>query len=85
MEITGGSDRNGTPARRNLPISGRKKVLLAGGTGFIPARKGQRRRKTIRGNEITSDFVQINARVTTYGDKPLDEYFARPPAEEQKK
>ena len=29
----------------------------------------------IRSNEITQDFVQINARVTAYGEKPLDELF----------
>jgi small subunit ribosomal protein S6e len=84
MEITGGSDRNGTPARRNLPLAGRRKLLLSGGTGFKPVREGQRQRKSIRGNEITSDFVQVNARVTTYGDKPLEDYFTKPSPEEKK-
>jgi len=84
MEITGGSDRNGTPARRNLPMSGRRRILLSGGAGFKPVMEGQRKRKTLRGNEITADFVQINARVTTYGDKALDEYFVKPAAEEKK-
>jgi small subunit ribosomal protein S6e len=84
MQLTGGSDRNGTPSRRNLPIAGRKKLLLSGGTGFRPVREGQRRRKSIRGSEITPDFVQVNARVTTYGDKPLAELFAKPSSEEKK-
>jgi small subunit ribosomal protein S6e len=84
MQITGGSDRNGTPSRRNLPIAGRRKLLLSGGTGFRPVREGQRRRKSIRGSEITPDFVQVNARVTTYGDKPLEEFFAKPASEEKK-
>jgi len=84
MEITGGSDRNGTPARRNLPMAGRRKLLLSGGIGFKPVREGQRRRKAIRGNEITSDFVQVNARVTTYGEKPLAEFFVKPAPEEKK-
>ncbi|NYT16596.1 MAG: 30S ribosomal protein S6e [Methanomicrobiales archaeon] len=84
MKITGGSDRNGTPARRNLPLSGRKRLLLSGGVGFKPVREGQRRRKSIRGNEITADFVQVNARITAYGDKSLEEYFAKPAPEEQK-
>jgi small subunit ribosomal protein S6e len=82
MEITGGSDRNGTPAKKNLPTSGRRKLLLSGGVGFRPVMDGERRRKAIRGNEITADFVQINARVSVYGDKQLEEYFAKPaPAE----
>lgn len=84
MEITGGSDRNGTPARKNLPIAGRKRLLVSGGVGFKPVTDGQRRRKSMRGNEITADFVQINARVTSYGDKPLEEIFAKPAAEESK-
>jgi small subunit ribosomal protein S6e len=84
MEITGASDRNGTPARKNLPIAGRKRLLVSGGVGFKPVMDGQRRRKSMRGNEITADFVQINARVTSYGDKPLEEVFAKPAEEESK-
>ncbi len=84
MEITGGSDRNGTPAKRNLPLAGRRRILLSGGAGFSPVMEGQRKRKAIRGNEITADFVQINARVTNYGDKGLDEYFVKPASEEKK-
>jgi small subunit ribosomal protein S6e len=44
---------------------------------------GQRKRKSIRGNEITADFVQINAKVTQYGEKPLEEIFVKPVAEEK--
>ena len=84
MEITGGSDRNGTPAKRNLPAAGRRNLLLSKGTGFKPVREGQRRRKSIRGNEITSDFVQINARGTAYGERPLADIFAKPSPEEKK-
>src|SRR5512136_957239 len=84
MEITGGSDRNGTPARKNLPLAGRRKLLLSRGVGFKPVMEGQRRRKSIRGNEITADFVQVNARVTAYGDKSLDAFFTKPAPEEKK-
>jgi len=84
MEITGGSDRNGTPAKRNLPAAGRRNLLLSKGTGFKPVREGQRRRKSIRGNEITSDFVQVNARVTAYGERPLADIFAKTSPEEKK-
>lgn len=77
MKITGASDRNGTPARQNLPMAGRKKLLLSGGVGYHPVMDGERRRKPVRGNEITADFVQINAMVTSYGDKALDEIFPK--------
>jgi small subunit ribosomal protein S6e len=81
--ITGASDRTGITAKKGLPGAGRKKLLLAGGTGFHPSMDGERRRKTIRSSEITQDFVQINARVTTYGEKKLDELF--PKVEGEKK
>lgn len=78
--ITGASDRNGTPSRRDLPGSGRRGLLLAGGVGFNPKEEGQRMRKSIRGNEITADFVQINAKVATYGEKSLEELLTAAPA-----
>lgn len=77
MKITGGSDRNGNPMRGDLPGMARKRLLLSGGAGFHPRLEGERRRKMVRGNEITPDFVQINAGVTTYGEKPLGEYFKK--------
>ena len=89
ITITGGSDRTGTPARKSLPGAGRRRLLLAGGVGFHPVVEGERRRKLIRSHEITPDFVQVNARVITYGDKTLEEIFpkvegAEKPAEKKK-
>jgi small subunit ribosomal protein S6e len=81
--ITGASDRTGITAKKGLPGAGRRKLLLAGGIGFHPKMEGERRRKTIRTSEITQDFVQINTRVTTYGEKSLDEIF--PKVEGEKK
>src|SRR5512136_2496819 len=77
MKITGGSDRNGNPMRGDLPGMARKRLLLSGGIGFHPRLEGERRRKTVRGNEITPDFVQVNAAVSAYGEKPLGEYFKK--------
>ena len=77
MKITGGSDRNGNPMRGDLPGMARKRLLLSGGIGFHPRLEGERRRKMVRGNEITPDFVQINAVVSAYGEKPLPEYFKK--------
>ncbi len=75
--ITGGSDQTGTPARKSLPGAGRKKLLLAEGVGFHPGMDGERRRKMIRSNEITPEFVQVNARVIAYGEKSLGEHFPK--------
>jgi small subunit ribosomal protein S6e len=77
IKITGASDRTGIPAKRGLPGAGRRKLLMAGGVGFHPKTDGERRRKMIRSNEITQDFVQINAQVTAYGEKPLEDIFKK--------
>jgi small subunit ribosomal protein S6e len=77
VKITGGSDRNGNPMRGDLPGMARKRLLLSAGVGFHPRLEGERRRKMIRGNEITPDLVQVNAVVTAYGEKPLGEIFRK--------
>lgn len=83
LRITGASDRTGIAAKKGIPGAGRRNLLLAGGIGFHPVMDGERRRKTIRSSEITQDFVQINALVTAYGEKKLDELF--PKVEGEKK
>ncbi|PKL65952.1 MAG: 30S ribosomal protein S6e [Methanomicrobiales archaeon HGW-Methanomicrobiales-3] len=83
LKITGASDRTGTTAKKGIPGAGKRKLLLAGGIGFNPVMDGERRRKTVRASEITQDFVQINAQVTAYGEKTLDELF--PKVEGEKK
>jgi small subunit ribosomal protein S6e len=64
LRITGGSDRDGVPMRPNVHGGVRRKVVLSGGVGFNPQNKGERRRKTVRGNVITDEIVQINTRIT---------------------
>ena len=39
--------------------------------------EGKRKRKMIRAHQITPEFVQVNARVTAYGEKTLDELFPK--------
>jgi small subunit ribosomal protein S6e len=51
LKITGGSDKNGFPMRKDVEGPRRIKSLLAGGIGFNPKRDGQRRRKTVRGTD----------------------------------
>lgn len=76
IAITGGTDKTGIPARRDLPGVSRRRLLLSEGTGFKPHYNGERKRKSVRGNEITQDFVQINAKVVKYGEKDLKSIFA---------
>ncbi len=73
--FTGGSDKDGFPMRGDLPGPRRKRVLVAGGTGFKPVRQGLRRRKTLRGNAVSPDTVQLNLRIITYGPKSIQDAF----------
>jgi small subunit ribosomal protein S6e len=62
-QITGGSDKDGFPMRPSVHGGVRRRIVLSGGVGFNPQKEGMRRRKTIRGNVITDEIVQINAKI----------------------
>lgn len=63
VQITGGSDKDGFPMRPSVHGGVRRRVILSGGVGFNPQHEGARRRKTVRGNVITDDIVQINLKI----------------------
>lgn len=75
LKITGGSDREGFPMRRGLEGTGRRKALMRGGSGYNPEFKGDRRRKSVRGNTISADIVQVNTVVSDReeGVEPIPE------------
>ena len=77
LKLTGGTDKDGFPMRPDLPGPTRRKILVAGGVGFHPKHDGERRRKSMRGKEISSDVTQINTVVVEYGQKPLEEIFPK--------
>jgi len=63
IQIMGGSDKDGFPMRPSVHGGVRRSIVLSGGVGFNPTNEGMRRRKTIRGNVITDEIVQINAKI----------------------
>ena len=63
VQVRGGSDKDGVPMRSNVHGGVRRSVVLSGGSGFNPTRKGGRKRKTVRGNVITDEIVQINMKI----------------------
>jgi len=63
LQITGGSDKDGFPMRPSVHGGVRRKIILGGGVGFKPKDEGERRRKTVRGNTITDEIVQINMKI----------------------
>jgi small subunit ribosomal protein S6e len=62
-QITGGSDKDGFPMRPSVHGGVRRRVVLSGGVGFNPQNEGMRRRKTVRGNVVTDEIVQINVKI----------------------
>lgn len=73
LVITGGSDKDGFPMRPDVDGQARKKILIHGPPGFHPKLKGQRRKKSVRGNTISLDVSQINTKVVSHGQKSLEE------------
>jgi small subunit ribosomal protein S6e len=63
LKITGGSDKDGFPMRPNIHGGVRVGAILSKGVGFHPTRKGERKRKTLRGNVITESIVQVNMKI----------------------
>ncbi len=77
LELTGGSDGSGFPMRMEVHGASKKPVLTSEGTGFHAKRKGERRRKYVRGNTYSSDIIQINAKVKKAGATPLEQLFKK--------
>jgi len=82
LQITGGSDKDGFPMRPNVHGGVRASVILSEGVGFHPPRQGERKRKTIRGNIITEEIVQINMKIVEKpkkAEKPKKEKVEKKP------
>ena len=84
LQITGGTDKDGFPMYPGLKGSARKKMLLAAPPGFHPRLKGQRRRKTVRGDTISDSIIQINAKIVKAGGKPLEQLIPKKEKKEKK-
>jgi len=88
FEIMGASDKAGFPSLENVEGSQLKKVLLTYGKGMKrrPKKEGKKRRsknkpkglrlrKSVRGNVISRDIIQINLKVVKEGAKKLGDIF----------
>ena len=72
FEITGGSDSSGFPMRKDVHGPVKKRILVSKrGIGYKPRRKGEKRKRTVRGNEITHNMTLINMKVLKYGEAEL--------------
>lgn len=75
LQITGGSDKEGFPMKKGVEGSSRKRLLLSGGVGYKPKRKGVKRRKSVRGEVVSEEIAQLNLKVLKEGGKKFDQVF----------
>ena len=83
FQITGGSDYCGFPMRSDLPIAGRKKLLLTRSVGVKTIKKGQRIRKTVCGAIINDKIHQLNMKIIKYGSQIPEQLFSKEESSEE--
>jgi small subunit ribosomal protein S6e len=84
LQITGGTDKNGFPMRTDLPGTIRRRLLLSESKGFKPKDSGVRKKKSVRGNSINQDIVQINMKVIKHSSKPIKDIIKTEKEKEEK-
>jgi small subunit ribosomal protein S6e len=82
LELKGTSDRAGFPGLPEQKGPQLRKLLLKKGRGMKNTEKGIRIRKTIRGNEVSPETVQLNFSVSKEGKTKAVNLFKK--AEEPK-
>ncbi|MBS7619978.1 30S ribosomal protein S6e [Candidatus Bathyarchaeota archaeon] len=69
LQLTGGCDKDGIPMRPDVHGGGKKYAILSGGVGYKPERKGERRRKILRGNTVTPETLFLNFKIVEAVEK----------------
>tara|TARA_Y100000310_G_C20232689_1_gene601004 strand:+ start:129 stop:521 length:393 start_codon:yes stop_codon:yes gene_type:complete len=78
LEIRGTSDKAGFPGKKEESGPLLRKVMFTKGKFLHKVKgKGFRKKKSVRGNEISTDIVQINLAVVKEGAKPLNEVLGK--------
>lgn len=88
LQVTGGSDKDGFPMRPSVHGGVRVRIVLSEGVGFHSKQEGERQRKTLRGNVITEEIVQVNMKILEKpkkAEKPKREKKAKTEATSEKK
>jgi small subunit ribosomal protein S6e len=78
LEIKGTSDKAGFPGIKSEQGGNLRKVMFTKGAFFHKVKnKGVRKKKNVRGNEISFDTRQINTSVIKVGSKKLEDVFGK--------
>jgi len=75
--VTGTSDKAGFPGIKDVKGPALKRIILKRGIGMKNNQEGLRLRKTIRGNEISADTVQVNLKVQKEGKKKFEDILPK--------
>ncbi len=63
LQLTGGTDKDGIPMRPDVHGSAKSRIILSGGVGYKPKRKGERKRMVVRGNTVSIDTTFLNFKI----------------------
>ena len=86
IKLTGGTDKDGIPMRPDVHGSAKARVILSGGVGYKPKDKGDKKRKVVRGNTVSTETTFLNFTIVEVpkGRKKAEEPAeAEAPAEEK--
>jgi small subunit ribosomal protein S6e len=61
--LTGGTDKDGIPMRPDVHGSAKSRIILSGGVGYKPKRKGERKRMVVRGNMVSIETTFLNFKI----------------------
>lgn len=75
FKIQGASDIAGFPHKQDVEGPTLKRVLLTRGWGMHEDHEGLRKRKTVRGKQLSEKTIQINLIVTKHGAQKLHDLF----------
>ena len=63
IKLTGGTDKDGIPMRPDVHGSVKARIVLSGGVGYKPKKKGERKRVVVRGNTVSADTTFLNFKI----------------------
>ena len=78
IQLVSGIDKDGIPMRPDVHGGVKTRIIMSEGIGYKPKRKGERRRRIIRGNIVTIDTIFLNFKMVKEPEKPAEKP-KRPP------
>jgi small subunit ribosomal protein S6e len=60
LKFTGGTDKDGIPMRPDVHGSAKARIVLSGGVGYKPKNQGEKKRKVVRGNTVSTETTFLN-------------------------